>query len=361
MYTGSLVIHAFGNDTTTGPFPPYSTLTYFGIPLTGQCKSGSYHAKETLAFPTTPTGTQVFTFTIPAYGGQVANLDTNGDGVPDIISGCGRTSLRAGDPLSGVGPVNTTGVTNTARATNDPRGFTLPAWALRKRKSGASLSQYGVYLWEVHFADLRNDAGSFAKNGGDGTFAVAHSGKNAKRGVIQTAGNNKFGGVMRLLGSYGDNEGYLYNGAVTTVAYFNWLFDYLGHGGQATDGGVVTAGYTKSHLNYFYTRASGYRGTSTVYAEVFKWTTGTVTVTALGGTFPTILQRKGYDNRTPMGSGAVQLVSPMLTKWVGAGSSTTASIGIMKVHFAPEPREWVLLASGVSTLGLMAWRRGRRP
>jgi hypothetical protein len=47
-----------------------------------------------------------------------------------------------------------------------------------------------------------------------------------------------------------------------------------------------------------------------------------------------------------MGSGAVQLVSPMLTNWVGAGTSSTAAIGIMKVSFAPEPSEWMLLASG---------------
>jgi hypothetical protein len=51
----------------------------------------------------------------------------------------------------------------------------------------------------------------------------------------------------------------------------------------------------------------------------------------------------------------------MLTKWVGAGASSTAAIGIMRVSFAPEPSEWLLLASGVSMLGLMAWHRGRRP
>jgi hypothetical protein len=116
----------------------------------------------------------------------------------------------------------------------------------------------------------------------------------------------------------------------------------------------------KNYRNYYYTADSGYRSTGTVYAEAFKWTTGIVTVTALAGTFPTILQRKGYDNRTPMGSGAVQLVSPMLTKWVGAGTSSTAAIGIMKVSFAPEPSEWMLLASGVSMLGLLAWLRRRR-
>jgi len=95
---------------------------------------------------------------------------------------------------------------------------------------------------------------------------------------------------------------------------------------------------------------------------VFKWTTGKVTVTAVGGSLPTVMQRNGYDHRTPMGQGAVQLVSPMLTKWVGVSPrGATAAIGIMKLNFAPEPSEWMLLSSGISMLGLLAWRRSRRP
>jgi hypothetical protein len=350
MYTGSLIIHALGNDT-------YSSLV--GIPLAGNCDQAPYHAKETRTFRTTPTGTQVLTITIPAYGGAVLSggIDTNGDTLPDVPAGCGRATISAGDPLTGAGPVNTTGATSTSRATNAPRKFTLPIWALRKQKPGASLdNRYGVYLWDVHFADLRNDVGVFSKGGGDGSFAVVRAGRKA----IQTAGKNQFGGVMRLLGSYGNNEGYLYNNT-TEMVYFNWLFDYLGQGGQATDGGVVTAGYAKTHLNYYYTIWSGFSGLAAkASVEVFKWTTGNVTVTASGGTFPTVLHRQGYDNRTPMGAGAVQMVSPMLTKWVGVYPDDKAAIGIMKVSFAPEPSEWMLLVSGVSMLGLTAWLRRRR-
>ena len=86
LYAGSLVVHAFGNDTTTGSIPPFLTARHTGIPLTGQCATTPYHPKETLTFPTTPTGTQVFTFTIPAYGGA-ERVDTNGDGFPDIVPG----------------------------------------------------------------------------------------------------------------------------------------------------------------------------------------------------------------------------------------------------------------------------------
>ena len=99
MYTGSLVIAAFGNDTTTGASPPFDTGYYVGIPLTGKCNTAPFHALETLTFPTTATSppTQTVMFTIPEYGGQVADVDTNSDTIPDIVSGC--TSGSAGDPL----------------------------------------------------------------------------------------------------------------------------------------------------------------------------------------------------------------------------------------------------------------------
>jgi len=385
MYTGSLIIESFGNDTTTGTAEPYDTGLPVGIPLTGQCNQGrlgmgTFHAKETLVFTglmvpkQNPTTTITVTFTVPNYGGQTLSggPDTNGDTLPDFPVGCGPTTIAGGDPLTGIGPVVTSGVTGvgcTPGPCTNPRKFTLPEWALRKARgtnasTQASFEQYGVYLWEVHFANLHNDAAVFSKSGGDGGFGpIEFKAAKQKRSVTQKAGANKFGGVMRLLGNYGDNEGYYYNNAITSVFYFNWLFHYLGIGGQATDGGgVVTAGFPTTYVNYGYTRTFGFPTTSTVYISAFKWTTGTVTVTAKGGTFPTVLQRKGYDNRTSMGSGTVQMVSPLLTKWVGAGTSSTAAIGIMKVSFAPEPSEWMMLGSGISMLGLLAHRRrSRRP
>ena len=173
---------------------------------------------------------------------------------------------------------------------------------------------------------------------------------------------------MRLLGSYGDNEGYVYSGLFeTTVFYFDWLFDYLGHGGQATADGVVAGGVVTGGLhqeppelqlpeNYRLPgNEHGLRGSLQVDH-------GAVTVTALGGPFPTILRRKGYDNRTAMGSGAVQLVSPMLTHWVVAGccQTSTAAIGILKVRFVPEPASLMMLGAGISLLGLLSQVR-RRP
>ena len=73
MYTGSLIIHTFGNDTTTGAYPPYQTARAVGIPLMGNCNTTPYHAQETLTFPTYPTGTDTIMFSIPAYGGAVGS------------------------------------------------------------------------------------------------------------------------------------------------------------------------------------------------------------------------------------------------------------------------------------------------
>jgi hypothetical protein len=374
MYTGTLIIHAFGNDTTDGASPPFTTGRTVGIPLTGQCNTEPYHAKETLTFPTTATSppTQTIMFTIPAYGGQTLGCNGSvpcaGTNCGTIVCGCGEATIAAGDPLTGSGTIVTTGMASTSRATTNPRAFSIPQSELNKVKSGASFERYGVYHWEVDYADLHNDAGAFAKGGGDGNFGPIDPSKAAKqkRSVSQTAGKNQFGGTMSLLGSYGDNEGY-FNASIGTVSvfYYNWLFNYLGHGGQATKAGVVTRGYVYGPVPaYGYTRISGMAYTSYAEIEVFKWTTGTVDVTAVGGTFPTIQQRKGYDNRTPMGSGVVQLVSPMLSQWEGATQGTasaTAGIGIMKITFAPEPSEWLILAGGLSMLGLLFHRhRGRR-
>jgi hypothetical protein len=297
LYTGSLIIHAYGNDTTTGTAPPFTTGRAVGIPLTGKCNTEPLHLKETLTFTHTETmqSPTMYTvmFTIPTYGGAVKTIDTNGDTIPDLVPGCGETTIANGAPLTlgrpGPGAIDTTGLASTSRTSLDPRKFTIRQSELNRVKSDASFERYGVYLWEVDYADLHNDAGAFSKGGGDGNFAKGVNAGPQKRSVTQTAGKNQFGGTMSLLGSYGDNEGYFYaGGGVTSVFYYNWLFNYLGASGQATKAGVVTEGYIVGPIPaYGYTRISGMATTSFAEIEVFKWTTGTVNVTAVGGTFPT--------------------------------------------------------------------------
>jgi hypothetical protein len=66
--------------------------------------------------------------------------------------------------------------------------------------------------------------------------------------------------------------------------------------------------------------------------------------------------RTGFDNRTSMGVGTVQLVAPQLTRWSFPDRDSpwdrhTGAIGIMRLVFVPEPSEFVLL---VARLGFLA-------
>ena len=354
LYSGSLIIEAFGNDTTDGNQPPFQTFVRVGIPLTGNCNTAPYHAKETLMF--TSVGSPPRNRG-PSRSRPMVGAVPQGTATPPV--GCGDATVAAGDPLTGSGAAATSGSTSTTRTPMNPRAFTLPASDLSKVKSGASFELYGVYRWEVHFADLRNATGMFAKSGGDGSFALQRGPVgNPHRRVNQTAGSNQFGGVMRMLGFYGDNEGYYFDpGNVTSVFIFSdWLFEYVGGGSLYSSMGELYGSPARA-THYGYTRDSGSPVTSIVYAEFFKWTTGMVTVEANQGTFPTHQVRTGYDNRTAMGSGVIQMVSPMLTHWVGSGESSTAEIGVLRLTFAPEPSEWMMLAGGVSLLGLIFFGR----
>ncbi len=57
MYTGSLIITSFGNDTTTGTAPPFDNGFAVGIPLTGKCNTEPFHAQKSFSIPlpNTPT------------------------------------------------------------------------------------------------------------------------------------------------------------------------------------------------------------------------------------------------------------------------------------------------------------------
>ncbi len=95
------------------------------------------------------------------------------------------------------------------------------------------------------------------------------------------------------------------------------------------------------------------------------WTTGMVSITATGGPFPTLFRRTGYDHRTSMGLGTIQLVAPQLVKWEFPGRDApwdrhTGAIGILRIKFVPEPSGWVMLIAGLVVLvGL--YRRHRHP
>ena len=97
--------------------------------------------------------------------------------------------------------------------------------------------------------------------------------------------------------------------------------------------------------------------TSVAIVTGFPWTTGTVSVEAAGGYgFSTSIVRNGYDNRTAMGGGTIQMVAPRLTHW--AGGAHWGDVAILNVKFVPEPKGWLMLVAGSGFLA--AAYRARR-
>jgi hypothetical protein len=388
LYEGSLIIHVFGNDTTrgSGTSAPFTmNLPQAFPPVAAHCNTRTFHPKETLTVGTYyNTNTHARNgnynvFTIPSYGGQVA---TRYSGNLPIAPGCGDATLQPGSPLTGQGSIHTTGATSTSRTGSNPRNFTLIASDLYRIVDGASpavgwnagWSRHHV-LWEKRYWNLRNERGVFCKGCGPGRYsssprfsfeAQGWGGStdddwNGKLGI--NPGANKFGGTMKLLGTVYANAGYITHGYETYAAKYTWLFDYIGDGADAS-GSAITAPAFGQTYNYYYGRKYGKIIKNAVQAFALSWTTGTATVSAIGGydyvhgasPFVTVMARAGFDHRDEHGYGEIQMVSPMLTRWFvwgGQHNYFTGGIGIMRLRFTPEPHTWMLLGAGVSLLGLL--------
>jgi len=375
MYSGSLIIQGFGNDTTDGTALSTSRYLQTAAPFgSKRCNHGPARAARTMIFtgnhcpqcnleavPNSSSTTT--TLMVPAYGGQPAVITQYGGPPigtePLYAAGCSITALRAGDPMLAAGTVNTTGA-------GTGRGFILPAAVFSEQGNGigdggGSWPNYTVYYFGIEYFDLKNQAGSFGKNMGPGNFVNTFA-TGARIAIQEKEGGNKFGGVMQLLGYYGDVEGF-YNPTKNrlSIAAFDWEFDKIGGSASTTINGAITkGGLWGTAVNTNQTTGRGAKYISTVKASVFPWTTGTVSITATRGPFPTVMKRTGYDNRNASGVGTIQLVTPMLTRWRQVFDYETGAIGILKLVFTPEPQEWMMLASGVSLLGLLYHANRRR-
>jgi hypothetical protein len=360
LYSGEIIVHTRGADAAGN---------FIGVPFGRHCNIRPYQAEHTAMLTSSMS---IYTVTIPKFGGQVPAIDTNADSIPDVASGCAPASLHAGLPLTGGGALSTTGSTSTSRTASNPRGFTIPMSGLSRVTSGASfpagtsflgstwlpLSNYPWFHFEIESADLRNDSGGFSNGGGLGSFTVSHIAKHTAR-VHVTAGKNRFGGTMRLLGEYRTNRG-LYTVSKSAGAT-SWNLQYIG-AGAATAMGDVTAGltYTAMTTRKWLNLASGGSSPRTAIISAFPWTTGAVEVTASGAQ-ATVLKRTGYDNRTPNGAGNIQMVSPALTRWKHPFSDYyTGSIATLKLTFVPEPAAWLMLVTGIGTLAILYRVNGQR-
>jgi hypothetical protein len=166
-------------------------------------------------------------------------------------------------------------------------------------------------------------------------------------------------------------------------ASLDWRFEHAGASARGYDcwvaaGTSPTPDACPSVATNQWTWTDGYRnraynttgmlltGTTMAYVDALAWTTGLAVVSGARGAYPTIIVRSGYDNRTSMGSGTIQLVSPHLVNWIGldcpsAGctprSETTAGIAILRLQFVPEPASWLMLVAGIGMLGVLSRRR----
>jgi len=269
----------------------------------------------------------------------------------------GKGLVQAGRPITGAALATTSGT--------GMGGFGFAAAALTPTAmSGDGLRATGVagefhlsyaYGYSYTYATLRNAAGVFAPGSGPGSFNIVYrkGGNPPVASIRVTQGAAKFGGTMRMLGAL-TSKVCIYRLGGCSRGTQDWLYDAIGTAAP-TLSGVVTQGYPVVETAMLLNSAISAVSTLTIEGARFPWTTGSVTVTAVGrGPHKTVHYAKGYDNRTATsGKGIVQLVSPTLTRWLQpAAKFETGGIAILRLRFVPEPRGIAMLVAGVGVLAV---------
>ncbi len=280
---------------------------------------------------------------------------TDGMGGPGLV--------QAGNPVRGksVQAVTTGGAGGS---------FNFPKAGAVGAKDGirvtGEVGEFGAlypYVYSYTYATLKNEAGVFGPGKGPGAFNIQYlQGQNVVASINVKQGAAKFGGTMKMLGALHTKVCYYRNGGCS-LGGANWLYDWVGTYAN-TNGGVVTQGYQIFGSAVYFNSGLGQFSTVMIEASRFPWTTGSIELTAVGrGPHKTVHYAQGYDNRfTDAGElkGTIQLVTPVMTRWLLPGASwETGGIGILKLAFIPEPHTWLMLAAGISLLGVGYRMRGR--
>jgi len=414
QYEGSLVIESFGNDLVGGTGAS-EFFSVFAMPQGLQCNpeqprcpsastptngAGAFHPLGGVTELMTVPYCAPITKARPSKGGTATSVTTMGkaykllpfyrnpnfftpSGAPNAtdctalttVSGAKATMplstnstkrgiVMKGAPLTGEQIVTLTGT--------GPAGFKMKAaptapvkvpgptgFGLRRTTSG-EFNNIFPYIYSYTYATLRNDAGTFFGGGGPGAFNVKYyqGGKMEAQAVVK-AGANQFGGVMRLLGQLTTKVCYFRNKGCS-LGGNNWRYDAVGTSAYKSTGGAVTQGYSAMYTAMYYHTNLMQESTVNVHGYRFSWTTGSVSVSGLDPPHKTIEKRQGYDNRTALGKGTIQLVTPVLTRWQQpAFDQFTGGIGILRLRFVPEPGKWMMLVAGLSMLGVLYRARGR--
>jgi hypothetical protein len=376
LYSGSLQFHAFGNTviftqsppTTSGvPLPTYTKSSFYAIPMGHFCNY--QNPTHFVSMGSVLTGSQFISTAYPAPHSTQA-------------MSCAITTKQQGAPISGSG----TATTFTTPVAPFAPAIHLRGGAIYDSVSGSRGYDTPYVYWVTHAA-LGTGAGTLSPGGGPGWTYISRGGTGRVAGfagIYPQPGGPQFGGTMRLLGQV-RSTGFLYspgNGGMFGAS-LDWGFEQAGASARGYDCWIAaesspTSNACPSVVTNYWTWTDGYRnraytpgnlastGTTMVYVDALPWTTGLAVVSGVRGAYPTIIVRSGYDNRTSMGSGTIQLVSPHLVNWIGLDcpfsdciprSETTASIAILRLQFIPEPSSWLVLVGGIGLLGVCCWRR----
>ncbi len=344
------------------PIPPLfrnpANFTSFGAPRTTSCNGYQ-----------TVNGANATTYLGPGnpLRGPVQR------GAP--ISGLGYATINTVNPKSFMIPAAAGVEVNTAMGGFQSFTDARTKWDRQgmARKTTGSFPLTPPYLYSYTYADMRNATGTFGE--GQGFFraggalsAVTYMNTDAGTTVASVmvakgsnASGNGFGGVMQLLGQFTTKVCYFYAGGCG-LGTNDWYYESIGQTGMINLAGtaITAPNVVTNTFKYF---NSGLLTTTTYYAvrQRFPWTTGMVTVTATGrGPHKTFHQRVGFDNRNTAGVGTVQLVSPILTQWLGTVSLETGGIAVMQIEITdqlvPEPGMLAGMVAGLALLGV-AYRR----
>jgi hypothetical protein len=264
---------------------------------------------------------------------------------------CGPTTVENGVPLTGSGTVNAIG--------SAPAAFALPKGAIARNFSGAFPTFYPTYLGSFVSGGLYNDsvvtasggAGFFSAGAGAGSLTHAYSPSSFGAARI-AAGAKQFGGLMGLLGTVDWYRDLYFTPPVVGSVPIVTGFGVVGITPVIGRSNANTAS-TARHMQY-YERGRLRSAAYPVGATGFRWTTGTVYAYDSVGRYASQFTLAGYDNRSPMGLGTIQLVTPFLAHWaMSPAPDHVAGIASLRIHFAPEPHAALLLAAGVGLLAAL--------
>jgi hypothetical protein len=328
MFQASFIMHALGNDVTTGAGLPYNTDVFIAMPIGRDCR-------------------------------HTRSYTQNGEPFPYF---CGTTTLEEGAIATGSGSLQL--------GASPPASVVLPQSAFRISVTGYMPHSNPATSYNHTYATFTNAPGIFFAGGGPaaGLGTRIHTGMGQQLGSwFIREGAHGFGGAMGLLGRLGAAERFIATGMVGTyVGTVSWnMVPALGRAQYATVIGATETGeylYQNPFLitDVFTNLLNGQQSIRVVRGTGTPWTTGSVTVYASTDTALTVLHRAGFDTTTSGGVRNIQLVTPALTHWIRSSHQFhTGHIGILDLRIVPEPGALLLLVVGGGVL-VLSGRVSRR-